>query len=146
MPFRTKDNTRWGLTLLDLSREKPNVMWPPNPPREDLERHEYDIYLETPKPDEPGKVAIEVAPVRNTRSGFWEQRWELRDAPPDPPPTEAEVRNDAIRTDPDNVAMIERLRSATPDQIRAYVNTNVTDMASAKAMMARILVLLSRLV
>lgn len=61
---------------------------------------------------------------------------------------EASLAEDAtrvigIRADAERAELLNRLKTATPAQIRTYVNNNVTDLASAKLMMARILVLIA---
>ncbi len=56
---------------------------------------------------------------------------------------EEKTRTDTFRTDADRVDVLNRLKTATAAQIRQYVNNNVTDLASAKLMLARILILIS---
>lgn len=53
-------------------------------------------------------------------------------------------RDDLIVGDPERQDLVDRLRSSTPAQIKAYVQNNITDLASAKTMIARILLILAR--
>ncbi len=49
----------------------------------------------------------------------------------------------AKQADTDYQDALARLKGATPAQIRTYVQNNVTDLASAKALLAKILIFLS---
>lgn len=60
--------------------------------------------------------------------------------PPPPPPTPEELRAQEFVADTQRAVVVERLKNATPDQIRTFVNNNVTDLASAKTMMANLAV------
>lgn len=53
------------------------------------------------------------------------------------------LRPATIRRDPDAQDLLDRLSTATPAQVKAYVQANVTDLASAKLLLAKILLLLS---
>lgn len=46
-------------------------------------------------------------------------------------------------SDIDRADILNRLKTATASQIKSYINTNVTDLASAKLMLSRILVLIA---
>lgn len=50
----------------------------------------------------------------------------------------AAIKTDALRTD-----LLNRLKSATPAQISNYVDNSVTDLASARVMFKRVLLLIS---
>jgi hypothetical protein len=58
-------------------------------------------------------------------------------------PTPTEVREAAFATDADRIDLLNKLLAATPAQIKAYVQNNVTDLASARVMMMKILLLLA---
>jgi hypothetical protein len=60
-----------------------------------------------------------------------------------PPPTPEQIRAETFNVDADRIEMLDRLRSATPAQIKTYVQNNVTDLASAKVVLAKILLILS---
>lgn len=51
--------------------------------------------------------------------------------------TEA-ARISALRADPQRAAMVNALLNATPAQIDNYMDANVTDLASARAMLKRL--------
>ena len=53
------------------------------------------------------------------------------------------ARSAGIAGDAERVALLGRLRTATAAQIDSYVDANVTDMASAKALFKRILKVLA---
>lgn len=61
---------------------------------------------------------------------------------PADPPTQAEVdratRKAALDAEAAADLFIDRLRSATPDQIKTYVQNNVTDFASAKVFIGKL--------
>ena len=56
---------------------------------------------------------------------------------------QARLEREALRNDPRAVELRDRLVSATPQQISDYVDAQVTDLASARAMFKRILILLA---
>lgn len=65
---------------------------------------------------------------------------------PAPGPTAEETRENALLGDTDRQAIINAIRTATPTQIKNYVNNNVTDLASARQMLMRILLLVAMVV
>jgi len=60
-----------------------------------------------------------------------------------PPPTPTQIRVDEFNADADRIDLLNRLRSATPAQIKTYVTNNVTDLASARVLLMKILLILS---
>lgn len=64
-------------------------------------------------------------------------------SPPAPAPTAEAARRGTISTDSGRAQLAQRLRTATPQQIRDHVNASVTDLPSAKAMLANILILIA---
>jgi hypothetical protein len=71
------------------------------------------------------------------------------------PPTEAEISAEVARlaaldsawaTDVDRLDIISKLKGASPTQIKNYVQNNVTDLASAKTLLSKVLLLLSKTV
>lgn len=58
-------------------------------------------------------------------------------------PTLAEQRSASFKADTGRADLLDRLRAATPAQIDAYVDGNVTDLASARAMFKRVLKLIA---
>lgn len=55
----------------------------------------------------------------------------------------AVLRQQALLADSQRSDLLDRLQNASPAQIRAYVNSNVTDLASAKVMLIRIMLILA---
>jgi hypothetical protein len=71
------------------------------------------------------------------------------------PPTEAEINAEVARlaaldsswaTDTDRLDIISKLKGASPTQIKNYVANNVSDLASAKTLLSKALLLLSKTV
>jgi hypothetical protein len=63
---------------------------------------------------------------------------------PDPIKTEVEdnaIRFNVFRADTDRQDLVNNIAKKTPAQIKTYVQNNVTDLASAKILMAKILLL-----
>jgi hypothetical protein len=56
-----------------------------------------------------------------------------------PPPGRAKIFGDDV----DRQELVERLRTATPAEIKTYVENQVTSLASAKVLLAKILLVLS---
>lgn len=88
----------------------------------------------------------ELGPVPTLADGFTAD--ELRgpiitDPPPTPPLTADELRDEALIADVDRQAIVAAIRNATPAQIKAYVNNNVTDLASARAMLRNLALLVA---
>lgn len=52
-------------------------------------------------------------------------------------------REAAFANDADRIILVERLRNATPAQIRTYMNNNVTDLPSARLMLTRLALVLA---
>jgi hypothetical protein len=59
---------------------------------------------------------------------------------PAPPPTPAEQRMAEFRELPDQIDLMDRLESATPEGIGAWVDAQVVDLAGARRLLALILV------
>jgi hypothetical protein len=90
--------------------------------------------------------------VRDDGEGPYLAEWNL----PGEPPTDAEIdaalavidaekaRLAEISSDVDLTDLQDRMRSATAAQIKTYVQNNVTDLASAKVLFAKILLLLAK--
>jgi len=53
------------------------------------------------------------------------------------------ARRDQFTADTDLQDLLARVQAATPAQVKTYVNTNVTDLASAKILLAKIILLLA---
>jgi hypothetical protein len=94
--------------------------------------------------DEVGHVAISETDTPKEWAAFqvWTQtntvvepNWQTDD--------DELARREAIRTDPERVDLLNRLRTATAAQIRTYVDNNVTNLASAREMLKRILILIA---
>lgn len=60
-----------------------------------------------------------------------------------PPPTANLIRELALLADIDRQEVYNAIRDASPAQIKSYIQTNVTDLASARAMLIRIALLIA---
>ncbi len=60
--------------------------------------------------------------------------------------TEDETRDDALLADADRQAIYSAIRTATPAQIKNYIQNNVTDLASARAMLTRLTLLIAMII
>lgn len=58
-----------------------------------------------------------------------------------PPP--ADTRRNDLRSDTDAVDLMTQLQGSSPAQIRSYVNSNVNNIADAKQMLVKILLILA---
>ena len=67
--------------------------------------------------------------------------------PPIPPEIQAIIDNNKIYlADTDRKDMVNRMKGATPAQIKNYINTNVTDLASAKVVLMKLALILSLII
>ena len=57
--------------------------------------------------------------------------------------TAKENRDLAFMSDADRLDLVTRLKTATPNQIKNYVDSNVTDLASAKVLLMKMLLALA---
>jgi hypothetical protein len=76
-------------------------------------------------------------------------RWKDEGSPiPDPyvapAPTADEVRAAQFNGDTDRQDIVSAAANATPQQIKNYVNNNVTDLASAKVMLIKLALLVAK--
>jgi hypothetical protein len=90
--------------------------------------------------------------VRDDGQGPYLAEWNLSGEPP----TDAEIDAALVAVDAEKARLAEisadvdlsdlrdRLRSASAAQIKTYVQNNVTDLASAKVLFAKILLLLAK--
>jgi hypothetical protein len=53
-------------------------------------------------------------------------------------PSADDVRKTAFKADPNYQTMLAQLKSATPAQVSTYITNNVTDLASARAMLIKL--------
>jgi hypothetical protein len=77
------------------------------------------------------------------------RRWKDEGSPiPDPyvapAPTGDEVRSAQFNSDTDRQDIVTAAANATPQQIKNYINNNVTDLASAKVMLIKLALLVSK--
>lgn len=63
-----------------------------------------------------------------------------------PPPSAEELCDEALLADADRQALLSAIRTATPGQIKTYIQNNVTDMPSARLMLIRLTLLVAVLV
>lgn len=85
----------------------------------------------------------------NNRDRAEYEAWLSSGGVPDPyvrPPAETvrEERQAAFDADATRADLLERLRNATPAQINTYVDSNVTNLADARALFKRILLVLAQ--
>lgn len=61
---------------------------------------------------------------------------------PPPPPTAEQVaetaRKEALKTETQGDLLIQTLSTATPEQVKTYIQNNVTDLASARQVLMRL--------
>lgn len=62
---------------------------------------------------------------------------------PPPPPSASQIRYQAFQSDSNRQAILAAISTATPAQVATYVNNQVTDLASAKAMLVKVVLLLA---
>lgn len=74
---------------------------------------------------------------------------------PSTPPTEAEIGAEVARlaaldsswaTDPDRLDIVSKLKGASPTQIKNYVQNTVIDLASARTLLGKVLLVLSKVI
>lgn len=63
---------------------------------------------------------------------------------PDAASTAYNAKQKALSDDADRRDLLDRLQSATPAQIKTYVDNNVNNLAEAKALFKKILLILSK--
>lgn len=98
-----------------------------------------------------GLTSIPWDAVRNQpldSSGPAYRQWVLDGSPAPgpyvaPPPSAEDLRTQSYLADVDYQDLLTRIKAATPTQIKTYVQNNVTDLPSAKLLMAKILLLIS---
>lgn len=61
-------------------------------------------------------------------------------------PLPEKAREDALLADADRQDLIGRLATATPAQIKSYVDSNVTNLATAKTMLAKVILAMALMV
>lgn len=55
----------------------------------------------------------------------------------------AQTRKDAFKADANYQALLAQLKQATPAQVQTYITNNVTDLASARAMLVKFALVLA---
>jgi hypothetical protein len=83
------------------------------------------------------------------KGGSVYHRWKDEGSPiPDPyvapAPTADEVRTAQFNGDTDRQDIVSAAGNATPQQIKNYINNNVTDLASAKVMLIKLALLVAK--
>lgn len=86
--------------------------------------------------DIPFTPEEEVA--RDAEEAAWAAGQPARDA--------EEARLAGLKNDPQRADLIDRLRTATAQQISDYIDANVTDLASARVLLKKIVLVLSLIV
>lgn len=137
MKYLKADNQtvlKYPYTLRDAKRDYPNISFPSVMPGEDT-LAVFNVYPVEPTPKPTGDVVTEGTP--ELQSGLWVQTWNVRDY------TQAELdamaASEAESTARESVIADNQVRAllkATPAQIDAYVDANVTSLASAKVALA----------
>lgn len=107
------------------------------------QRATQDIYEITPEATPSGKQP--VAPTGLTGTGPFTEKWSFQDIPPPPGPTPEQVRYTTLQADTNRQDLVSRLQTSTPAQIQSYLDANVTNVAGAKAVLYRILLVLAAL-
>lgn len=90
-------------------------------------------------------VAVDVTDQPQVVAGYLHEGGTVfNPSPPrDPAEIAEEARRATLRADAVTIDMLTRLSTATPTQIITFVDNNVTDLAGARAMFKRILLVLS---
>lgn len=79
-------------------------------------------------------------PQRPSRFHFWSgAAWVLDQAKADAAAA-VDARRSALDAEAGSDPLIDRLRNATVDQIKTWINNNVTDLPTARAVLARLAV------
>ena len=73
----------------------------------------------------------------------WVAKGNVPDSYVIPSPTPQQIRITSFLNDLDRQVLMGKLTNATPDQIKTYVTANVTDLASARLMLTKIILILA---
>lgn len=118
----------------------PNVSFPRNPDPALLVP--YDVFVEVPTAEpviDPATQKVVALPPVETTPGIWEQQWGVEALTQEEQDRYTEdQRRDAAITAIKQDTEVKQLLQATPTAIDAYIDTNVTDLASAKEVIKRI--------
>lgn len=61
-----------------------------------------------------------------------------------PPPTADEIRHQQYDADTDRQDIVSRIKDATPQQVKNWINANATDFATMKTMLVRLTLLVGK--
>jgi hypothetical protein len=100
---------------------------------------------ELPEWQDDAFVTVDVTDKPQVVTGYIHDGGDAFSPPPprDPAEIAEEARRAALRADAIALDMLSRLSTATPAQINAFVDGNVTDLAGARAMFKRIILILA---
>lgn len=111
----------------------PNISFPRNIPESVLAEHGVFPVVSSDRP--VGDVITEIDPV--LVSDVWTQQWSARAyTPEEQAEADAAAQEEAAESAVKADNAVRALLKATPDQIDSYIDTNVTDLASAKQVIA----------
>ena len=125
---------KFPYTLRDLKQDNPNVSFTTATTLDDVAQYGVVQVVELPEPVyDPAtqNISKDTIPVEN--AGVWELGWVVTAKTQEEQDAYAENQSyiediAAIKADPQVAALLK----ARPSQINSYIDTNVTDMASAK--------------
>lgn len=125
---------KWPYSFADLRRDNPQVSFPAEPTDEMFAAFDVHPVVASTKPSTAiGEDAREVAPV--LIGGVWTQQWKVVAA--DPSVVKArriEKEKGQIKLD----AFVASFVEMTPAEVDAYIDANVTNLASAKNVIGKL--------
>lgn len=107
--------------------------------RADLERYGFQAAEAFVVP--AGKIKVGNPSYTQVDGPFWQETYSVSDPPP---PTADQLRRASYDTEPDMIDILNRLNTATPAQINSWIDTNVTNIATARTVLKAIVKLLIR--
>lgn len=126
----------YPLTPGDVRAAHPNVSFPSTMPAQAIRAHGYEVVVPVapPQHDEINENLVELDP--GWVDGRWVQRWSVATASPGEVTQRTQAQHEhndqeSVRTN----AALRALLTARPVDIDKYIDTNVTDLASAKAVL-----------
>lgn len=129
-------------TFAMLRADNPQVSYSADTSPAKLAEYGVVEIAETPRP--PSTTTQDFVEATPTLvSGVWTQRWVAQAVPAEEATRrQQEATSEAERLTVKADAFVQQFIAMTPQQVTDYVNTNVTDLASARALLRRISLML----